>query len=161
MDDAMSVKVSDKTHESFMRLALAQAQQALDIGEIPVGAVVVKGGEVISAGYNLREKNSDPTAHAEVIALREAARKLSDWRLDGCTLYVTLEPCPMCAGAAMMARLERVVFGAFDERCGCAGSVYELCGDAGIGGSTKVIGGVLEEECERLLARFFHTLRGC
>ena len=151
--------MSEKTHQHFMKLALEEAHLAFVAGEIPVGAVVVKGGEVIARGHNLREQNNDPTAHAEMIAIRAASEHIDDWRLDGCTLYVTLEPCPMCAGAVNMARIDMVVYGAFDKRCGCAGSVYELCGDSDLGGCAKIIGGVLKDECAALLAEFFKALR--
>jgi tRNA(adenine34) deaminase len=146
-------------HEEYMRAALAQAQKAFDKGEVPVGAVVVKDGLIIAAGHNMRQQLKDPSAHAEIIAMREAAKVLGDWRLSGCTLYVTLEPCPMCAGAISQSRMEWLVYGAFDEKAGCAGSVYELCGDSAIGGSTKIIGGVLEEKCAELLSRFFQQKR--
>lgn len=142
-----------------MKAAFSQAVRAFEQGEVPVGAVVVKDGIIIAAAHNMREQLKDPSAHAEIIAMREAAKALGDWRLSGCNLYVTLEPCPMCAGAISQSRLELLVYGAFDEKAGCAGSVYELCGDFAIGGATKIIGGVLEEECAELLSRFFQQKR--
>ncbi len=152
--------VMDKArHEEYMRAALAQAERAFANGEVPVGAVVVKDGTIVAAGHNMRETLKDPSAHAEIIAMRTAAMALGDWRLSGCTLYVTLEPCPMCAGAVSQSRLNLLVYGAFDERTGCAGSVYELCGDPAVGGNTKIIGGVLEERCAELLSRFFQQKR--
>ena len=144
----------------FMRLALAEAQKAAAAGEIPVGAVLVKDGEVIAAAHNAREATHDPTAHAELLCLREAARTLGDWRLRGCTLYVTLEPCPMCAGAMVMSQLTRCVYGAADERQGCCGSVYDLPGDAALSGVTSWQSGVMAEECGQLMRDFFAGRRG-
>ena len=141
--------------EAMMRLALAQARKALALGEVPVGAVLACGDEVICAGHNRRETDHDPTAHAELICLREGARLLGDWRLRDCTLYVTLEPCPMCAGAIAMSQLGRCVFGAYDEKMGCCGSVYDLPADPALGGVTRWQGGVLAEECAGLLKDFF------
>lgn len=144
----------------YMRLALAEAQKAAAAGEIPVGAVLVKDGEVIAAAHNIREATHDPTAHAELLCLREAARALGDWRLRGCTLYVTLEPCPMCAGAMVMSQLSRCVYGAADERQGCCGSVYDLPGDAALSGVTCWQSGVMAEECGQLMRDFFANRRG-
>ena len=145
--------------ESWMRLALDQARQAADMGEIPVGAALVRGEALICVAHNLRETEHDPTAHAELICLREGARLLGDWRLRDCTLYVTLEPCPMCAGAMVMSQLGRCVWGAADPRQGCCGSVYDLPGDAALHGITRWQGGVLEAECARLLTDFFASRR--
>ena len=145
--------------ESWMRLALDQARQAADMGEIPVGAALVQGETLICAAHNLREAAHDPTAHAELLCLREGARLLGDWRLRDCTLYVTLEPCPMCAGAMVMSQLGRCVWGAADPRQGCCGSVYDLPGDAALHGITRWQGGVLEAECARLLTDFFASRR--
>lgn len=145
--------------QGFMRLAFAQARMALEAGEVPVGAVVVWEGDVIASSHNLRQTLGDPTAHAEILALREAARRLGGWRLSGCRLYVTLEPCPMCAGAIALARPDMLVYGAFDSRAGCAGSVYEICGDRRFGPGVPVIGGVLEERCAALLSCFFEGKR--
>ena len=108
-----------------MQQALLEARKAYDMGEVPIGAVIVKDGKVIARGHNLRETEKDPTLHAEMVAIREAARYLGGWRLTGCELYVTIEPCPMCAGAIIQARIERVVFGAMDPKAGCAGSLYK------------------------------------
>ena len=115
--------------EKWMRMALALAEEALDAGETPVGCVIVRAGEIIATARNRREEARDPTAHAEMLAIREAARKTGNWRLSDCEMYVTLEPCPMCAGAVSQARLGRLVFGAFDKERGCAGSVYRICED--------------------------------
>ena len=145
-------------HERFMAQALAQA--ALDAREVPVGAVVVKDNVVIARAHNEREtERCDPFAHAEILAMRRAAEALHTRRLTGCTLYVTLEPCPMCAGAMVMAALSECVFGAFDARQGCAGSVYDIPQDPAFTHRVKCVGGVLEEECARLLRDFFAKKR--
>ena len=145
--------------ERWMRLALDQARQAAAMGEIPVGAALVQGETLVCAAHNLRETEHDPTAHAELLCLREGARLLGDWRLRDCTLYVTLEPCPMCAGAMVMSQLGRCVWGAADPRQGCCGSVYDLPGDAALHGITRWQGGVLEAECSRLMTDFFASRR--
>ena len=145
--------------EIFMKEALAEAKKAMDKGEIPVGAVVVLGGEVIGRGHNLREATGDPTAHAEMLALREAARAIGHWRLIGCTLYVTLEPCPMCAGAVINARVDRVCFGAFDPKAGCCGTLYDLTGERKFNHHPDVAGGVLNDECAALIKEFFSKRR--
>ena len=145
--------------EEWMRLALKEAKMAFDAGEVPVGAVLVKDGEVVCRAHNRRESLHDPTAHAELLCLREGARLLGDWRLRECTLYVTLEPCPMCAGAMVMSQLGQCVFGAADPRQGCCGSVYDLPGDAALGGSTRWQSGVLAEECAALMTAFFQRRR--
>ena len=145
--------------EMWMREALAQAREALEAGETPVGCVVVREGKIIARARNRREELRDPTAHAEVLAIREAARVVGDWRLTGCCMYVTLEPCPMCAGAVSQARLGRLVFGAFDKGRGCAGSVYRICEDPAFPWFTPSVGGVLEGECKALLDVFFQRAR--
>ena len=145
--------------EKWMRAALALAEEALDAGETPVGCVIVRAGEIIARARNRREEARDPTAHAEMLAIREAARKTGNWRLSDCEMYVTLEPCPMCAGAVSQARLGRLVFGAFDKEHGCAGSVYRICEDPAFPWFTPSEGGVLEAECALLLNRFFQRAR--
>ena len=145
--------------EKWMRMALALAQEALDAGETPVGCVIVRAGEIIATARNRREEARDPTAHAEMLAIREAARKTGNWRLSDCEMYVTLGPCPMCAGAVSQARLGRLVFGAFDKERGCAGSVYRICEDPAFPWFTPSEGGVLEAECALLLNRFFQRAR--
>ena len=145
--------------EKWMRAALALAEEALDVGETPVGCVIVRAGEIIATARNRREEARDPTAHAEMLAIREAARKTGNWRLSDCEMYVTLEPCPMCAGAVSQARLGRLVFGAFDKERGCAGSVYRICEDPDFPWFTPSEGGVLEAECALLLNRFFQRAR--
>ena len=143
----------------YMQLALEEARLAAAEGEIPVGAVIVKDGEIIARAHNRRENDHDPTAHAEMLCMRQAASALGDWRLRGCTLYVTLEPCPMCAGAMVMSQLTDCVFGAADEKQGCCGSVYDLPGDPALAGQTKWQSGVLAEECGELMRSFFHSRR--
>lgn len=147
------------THEELMREALAEAQLAFEEGEIPVGAVIAHGGEIIARAHNLREQTGDPTAHAEVLAIREAAKALGGRRLSGCTLYVTLEPCPMCAGAMVMACLNKCYFGAKDERQGCCESVYALTSDPAFYHRVPCIGGLMEAEASQLLKNFFHARR--
>ena len=143
----------------MMRLALEKAREAAQKGEVPVGAVVARGDDVISCAANEREYSLDPTAHAEVLAIREAARKLGSRRLTGCTLYVTLEPCPMCAGTIVMARPDAVVFGAADPAAGCTGSVYAMTEDPAFGACIPSYGGVMEEECAQVLQAFFASRR--
>ena len=146
-------------HEKWMRIALREAVSAGS--EVPVGAIVVKDGEIIAAACNGREQPDeyDPTAHAEILAIRRAAAVLKSRRLTGCTLYVTLEPCPMCAGAIVMSGIDRVVYGAADQRQGCCGSVYSIPSDVAFYHRSQVIGGVLEEECASLLTGFFSAKR--
>ena len=145
--------------EIWMRAAIAEAECALAEGEMPVGCVIVRNGEIIARGHNLREQTGDPTAHAEIVAIRAAAHALGSWRLDGCELIVTLEPCPMCAGAISQARLARVVYGAADERYGCAGSVYRIPEDPAFNHFCPCDGGVLAQPCRALIARFFAEKR--
>ncbi|HIV30656.1 MAG TPA: nucleoside deaminase [Candidatus Pullichristensenella excrementipullorum] len=145
--------------EAWMREALTLAREALLAGETPVGCVIVRGGEVVARARNRREELGDPTAHAEVLAIREAARRVGNWRLTDCCIYVTLEPCPMCAGAISQARLGKLVFGAFDEERGCAGSLYRICEDPAFPWFTPSVGGVLEGECKALLDVFFQRAR--
>lgn len=147
-------------HEQHMRAALEQAYLALASGEIPVGAVVTCGGQIVAAAHNERETTGDPTAHAEVLAIRRAAKKLGRRRLTGCTLYVTLEPCPMCAGAIVMAELQSVYYGAADRTAGCAGSVYAIAEDPAFGKRVACMGGLLEDECQAVLDGFFGERRG-
>ena len=144
----------------YMELALDLAREAGAAGEVPVGALVVWGGEIVGRGFNQPIGRHDPTAHAEVIALRDAAVRLGNYRLPGCTLYVTLEPCAMCAGAILHARVDRVVFGARDPKSGAAGSVIDLFGEPRLNHHTTVVSGVLAEECSSLLSSFFTARRG-
>jgi len=145
--------------EYFMHLALREAARALEHDDIPVGAVLVKDGEVIGSGHNEREVRADPTAHAEMIALREAARALASWRVLDSVLYVTLEPCAMCAGAIVLARVPRVVFGASDPKAGAAGSVLDVLSEPRLNHRPQVQAGLLAEECADLLRAFFSSRR--
>jgi tRNA(adenine34) deaminase len=145
--------------EYFMRLALREASRALEHDDIPVGAVVVKDGDVIGSGHNERELRCDPTAHAEVIALRDAARTLGSWRVLGSVLYVTLEPCAMCAGAIVLARIPRVVFGTSDPKAGAAGSVLDVLAEPRLNHRPEVQAGLLAGECADLLRAFFASRR--
>ena len=142
-----------------MRLALDEAQRGLEAGEVPVGAVVVRDGLILGRAHNTPVRLADPTAHAEIIALREAGRGLGNYRLPGATLYVTVEPCPMCCGAALHARLARVVYGALDPKAGAVESLYRLLDDARLNHRVEAAGGVLAEECGAVLRRFFEPKR--
>jgi tRNA(adenine34) deaminase len=146
--------------EYFMRLALREAERASEHGDVPIGAVVVRGGEVIAAGRNERELRQDPTAHAEILALRAAAQELGSWRVLDATLYVTLEPCAMCAGAIVLARVPRVIYGASDPKAGAAGSVLDVLSEPRLNHRPEVRGGALGGECGALLSEFFAARRG-
>ena len=147
------------TNEDAMILALAEARRALAHGDVPVGAIVVVDGEIIASRHNERELTGDPTAHAEVLALRDAAAKVGNWRLENATLIVTLEPCPMCAGALLNARVPHLVFGASDPKAGATGSLYNICADARLNHETSVEPGVLAAEAAALLTTFFASKR--
>jgi len=142
-----------------MRLALEEARACLEWGDVPVGAVVVRGGEVVAGAGNQRERRADPTAHAEILALRRAGTALGSWRLEGCVLYATVEPCAMCAGALVWARVDRLVFGAADPKAGFVGSLGDLVRDPRLNHSLEVTSGVLEKECGELVREFFRTMR--
>jgi tRNA(adenine34) deaminase len=144
----------------WMKAAIEEAEKAEALGEVPIGAVIVKNGEIIGRGYNLRETTLDPTAHAEMIAIREASKHLEAWRLLDCTLYVTLEPCPMCAGALVQSRIRKVVYGTTDPKAGCAGTLMNLLQEPRFNHETELVGGLLQPECADLLTRFFRRLRG-
>jgi tRNA(adenine34) deaminase len=148
-----------KTDEDFMRLALAEAEKAAVCGETPVGAVLVLGGEVIAGAHNMRETWQDPTAHAETIVLREAAARLGRWRLPDATLYVTLEPCLMCAGALVLARINRLVYGCRDPKAGALGSVYDVVRDGRLNHTYRITPEVLETECRQVISGFFEKRR--
>ena len=145
--------------ETYMALAMAQARHAEQIGEVPIGAVVVCEGAIVSAGHNRREVDHDPAGHAEFLAIREAARKLGRWRLSDCTVYVTLEPCPMCAGLMHQARIERCVFAALVPKAGALGTLYDLSSDERLNHRFEVTSGVLAEESAAMLKAFFARLR--
>lgn len=147
-------------HETYMQEALREAELAYEKGEVPVGAVIVLNGEIIGRGHNQRETEHDPTAHAEIVAMREACAKLESWRLTGAVLYVTLEPCPMCAGAMLQSRLERVVYGADDPKAGAAGTLLNILQHPGFNHNVRIIPGILAKECGAILQRFFQERRG-
>ena len=145
--------------ERYMRTAIDAAQVAEENGDVPIGAVIVHEGRVVARAYNQREQLKDPTAHAEIIALTQAAAALGMWRLHGGTIYVTLEPCPMCAGALVMARLDRLVYGCTDPKAGACGSLYDICRDGRLNHRLQVTAGVLAEDCAGLLQAFFRQRR--
>lgn len=153
-------ELASTSDEMFMRQALEQARMAGACDEVPVGAVVVRDGQVVGRGFNQPVRSHDPTAHAEVAALRDAATRIGNYRLPGCTLFVTLEPCAMCCGAIMHARIARVVFGARDPKTGAAGSVIDLFGEERLNHHAQASGGVLADECGGLLSAFFAARRG-
>ncbi|KHO61544.1 adenosine deaminase [Thermoanaerobacter sp. YS13] len=143
----------------FMEEALKEAKKSYELGEVPVGAVIVKNGEIIAKGHNQKESSNNATAHAEIIAIREACRRLGNWRLEDCSLYVTMEPCPMCAGAIVEARIKRVYIGTESPKEGAAGSVINILNNKDLGTSTEVYFGIMEEEAKGLLKKFFENLR--
>lgn len=145
--------------DHFMRIALQEAEQAFSEDEVPIGAVIVCGDRLVASAHNQREQLSDPTAHAEIIAITQAATALGDWRLEGCTLYVTLEPCPMCAGAILQARIPRVVYGATDAKAGAVHSLFHLLSDSRLNHRAEVVPGVLARPCGEILSQFFRIQR--
>jgi tRNA(adenine34) deaminase len=148
-----------RQHQRFMTLALEQAEQAASLGEVPVGAVVVRDSEILAVAHNRRELDQDPTAHAEVLAMREASRLLGSWRLSGCSIYVTLEPCAMCTGAMVLARIDRCIFGCSDPKGGYLGSVGDLSQVPALNHRFDVVDGVLAPACSHQLKEFFRELR--
>jgi tRNA(adenine34) deaminase len=159
MDNADNIILSTETHEYFMLEAIKAAQIALEAGDVPIGAVIVKDGRIIARGWNQREQLQDPTAHAEMIALTQASEHVGSWRLYGCTMYVTLEPCTMCAGALILSRIDRVVFACPDPKTGAAGSLYNIFEDPRHNHRVEVQTGVLEEPCSMMLSDFFKIRR--
>ncbi len=151
--------MTEKNHTYWMKKAVAEADKARAKDEVPIGCVIVRGGKIIARGHNLRETSQDPAAHAELIAIRKAARKLASWRLLDTTLYVTLEPCTMCMGAIILSRIPTVVFGCYDPKGGAAGSLYDLSNDPRLNHSIDLVPKVLESECSGLLSSFFTDLR--
>jgi tRNA(adenine34) deaminase len=151
--------MSQLTHKVWMERALDEARSAVDHDDVPVGAVVVRAGELVAAAHNRRQADGDPTAHAEILALRAAARAVGSWRLDGCTMYVTLEPCAMCAGALVLARLPELVYATDDPKAGAVGSVFDVARDARLNHRVAVTSGVMAEECGTVLRRFFQARR--
>lgn len=147
------------THEKFMREALRQAKKAYALDEVPIGCVIVRDGKIIARGYNRRNTDKNTLSHAELTAIRKAAKKLGDWRLEGCTMYITLEPCQMCAGAMVQARLTEAVIGCMNPKAGCAGSVLNILQTPAFNHQVHVTTGVLMEECSGMLTQFFRELR--
>lgn len=145
--------------EYYMKLAIEEAKKAQELNEVPIGAIIVKDNEVIASAFNLRESHQRSIAHAEILAIDMACKQLGSWRLEDTTLYVTLEPCPMCAGALVLSRVKRVVFGASDPKGGCAGTLMNLLQDERFNHQAEVVGGVLEKECSALLSHFFAMIR--
>lgn len=143
----------------FMKEALKEAKKSYQKDEIPVGAVIVKEGKIIARGHNIKETKTDPTKHAEIIAIQKASKKLQTWRLSGCTMYVTLEPCSMCAGSLIQARIDKVVIGTMDEKTGACGSVLNLLSDYKFNHTVQVETGIMQEECKKILQQFFKELR--
>ncbi|MBQ9885492.1 MAG: tRNA adenosine(34) deaminase TadA [Lachnospiraceae bacterium] len=146
--------------EKYMKAAIKQAKKAYSIGEVPIGCVIVYDGRIIARGYNRRTTDKNTLAHAEIIAIRKACKKMGDWRLEGCTMYVTLEPCPMCAGALLQSRIDGCVVGCMNPKAGCAGSVTNILEMDGFNHKVAVMTGVLEEECSGMMKQFFKELRG-
>ncbi|WP_129600675.1 tRNA adenosine(34) deaminase TadA [Anaerophilus nitritogenes] len=145
--------------EKYMREALREAKKAMELEEVPIGAVIVKDGQIIARAHNLRETFKDPIAHAEILAIQKAAKFLGGWRLSGCDLYVTVEPCPMCAGAIILSRIDTLVIGTMDPKGGGAGSLFNIPEDNRLNHQTKVIRGILKNECAQLMKDFFKYLR--
>jgi tRNA(adenine34) deaminase len=159
-DSTTSPSIQQESHDShYMEQALQQAALAPHIGEVPIGAVLVHNHEVIAAGHNYREVSQDPTAHAEMIVIRKAAQRLQTWRLTETTLYVTLEPCPMCAGAIVQSRIARLVFGAWDPKAGACGSIFDIPAERRLNHRVEVVGGLLRQQSQALLQDFFRPLR--
>ena len=145
--------------EKFMKEALKEAKKAYEKAEVPVGAIIVKDGKIISRAYNLKESKKDTTCHAEILAIKKASKKLESWRLEGCTMYVTLEPCPMCSGALIQSRIDKVVIGTMDYKTGACGSVLNLSNDYKFNHKLDIEAGIMKEECEKILQDFFKYLR--
>ena len=154
-----TVKTDEKLDQKFMRAAIAQARKAEALDEVPIGCVIVYQGKIIARGYNRRNTDLNTISHAEMNAIRKASRKLGDWRLEGCTIYITLEPCQMCSGAIVQSRIDRCVIGAMNPKAGCAGSVMNLLQVAQFNHQVEITRGVLEEECSSMLSSFFRRLR--
>lgn len=149
----------DSVHEKYMKEAIAQAKKAAKIDEVPIGCVIVKDDKIIARGYNQRNKRGSTLAHAEILAIKKASKVTGDWRLEGCTLYVTLEPCQMCAGAIVQARIPNVVIGCMNAKAGCAGSIINLLSMKQFNHQVNVTKGVMEEECSKMMKEFFADLR--
>ena len=154
-----TVKSDERLDQKFMKAAIAQARKAEALDEVPIGCVIVYEGKIIARGYNRRNTDLNTISHAEMNAIRKASRKLGDWRLEGCTIYITLEPCQMCSGAIVQSRIDRCVIGAMNPKAGCAGSVMNLLQVAQFNHQVEITRGVLEEECSSMLSSFFRRLR--
>ena len=154
-----TVKTDEKLDQKFMRAAIAQARKAEALDEVPIGCVIVYEGKIIARGYNRRNTDLNTISHAEMNAIRKASKKLGDWRLEGCTIYITLEPCQMCSGAIVQSRIDRCVIGAMNPKAGCAGSVMNLLQVAQFNHQVEITRGVLEKECSSMLSSFFRRLR--
>ena len=148
------------TDEAYMKLAIREAKKARAIGEVPIGCIIVYEDKIIARGYNKRVAKKSVLAHAEILAIKKACKKIGDWRLEGCTMYITLEPCPMCAGAIIQARIPRVVIGSLNPKAGCAGSVLDMMHVDGFNHQVDVTTGVCDEECSEMMKGFFRELRG-
>lgn len=157
--ERMNIPMHNEQHEQWMKEAILEAKKAEAKQEVPIGAVIVKDGQIVGRGHNVRETTHDPLAHAELIAIREASQTLQAWRLTGCDLYVTLEPCPMCAGAIVQARLSRVIYGTADPKAGCAGTLMNLLQEERFNHQTEIIAGIMQEQASSLLKEFFQNLR--
>ena len=155
----MNAVPDEKADKKFMRAAIAQARRAEKLDEVPIGCVIVYEGKIIARGYNRRNTDLNTISHAEINAIRKASKKLGDWRLEGCTIYITLEPCQMCSGAIVQSRIDRCVIGAMNPKAGCAGSVMNLLQIAQFNHQVEITRGVLEEECSSMLSSFFRRLR--
>ncbi|MCL2373240.1 MAG: tRNA adenosine(34) deaminase TadA [Defluviitaleaceae bacterium] len=146
-------------HDSYMSKALAEARRAFDGGEVPIGCIIVQNGQVIASAANQRATNKNVLHHAEILAIDQACKKIGDWRLEGCSIYVTIEPCPMCAGAIIQARIPRVIYGAKSPKAGCAGSILDILNEPRFNHQAEVISGVMEEECGAIMQQFFAGYR--
>ena len=144
-----------KDDQEWMRQTIKLAEKAYSENEVPVGSIIVKNNKIIGRGYNQKESLGDPTAHAEMIAISAASSTINDWRLNDSSIYITKEPCAMCAGAIVNARISRLIFGSYDNEKGCSGSLYQICNDKRLGGNTAIKGGILEKQCSDLLKKFF------
>lgn len=157
--EAKWLRARREMDETYMREAVRQARKAAALGDVPIGCVIVRGGQIIARGYNRRNADKSVLSHAEIISIKKACKKVGDWRLEECTMYVTLEPCPMCAGAIVQARIPRVVIGCMNPKAGCAGSVLDVLHVTGFNHQVETETGVLEKECSELMTEFFGTLR--
>jgi tRNA(adenine34) deaminase len=155
----MDIVSQESLDKRFMQMAINQAAIAEENGDVPIGAVIVHEGRIIAKAYNERQQLNDPTAHAEIIALTQASESIGSWRLHGCTIYVTLEPCPMCAGALVLARIDRLVFGTEDPKTGACGSLYNIVQDSRLNHQVQITSGILKEDCKEQLQAFFHRRR--